>query len=126
MTGGKGFLSDAIHRFAADLNATQTKPLLWFPDAVLALPLIMLSHGEVEMGDQLDDPEPKRRLCSGSDVWLVRIPKHPSIKRGEQWLANLGWSTPPTLQVYAERDGTPVFEVLRFKGNRVACSGPHS
>jgi len=124
LTGGKGLLSDAIHHFAADLNATQSKPLLWFPDAVLALPLIMLSHGEVEMVDQLDDPEPRRRLCSGNDVWLVRIPGHPSARRGEQWLAILDWSTPPALQVYAQRDGTPVFEVLRFKGSRQACRAP--
>ncbi len=119
-TGGKGFLSDAIHRFAADVNATQHKPMLWFPDAVMALPLIMLTHGDVEMSDQIDDREPKRRLCAGKDVWLVRIPNHPSTPRGEAWLARLGW-TPPQVEVYRERDGTPVFEVARLVGKAGAC-----
>jgi hypothetical protein len=123
-TGGKGFLSDAILRFAADINATDPKPLLWFPDAVLALPLIMLTHGDVEMSDQLDDPEPRRRLCDGRDVWMVRIPRHASTERGERWLADLGWDAPPVTQVYAERTGPPVFEVLRFAGRRGACTTP--
>jgi hypothetical protein len=124
LTGGKGFLSDAIHRFASELNATEAKPFLWFPDAVMALPLIMLTNGQVEMSDQLDDREPRRRLCSGEDVWLVRIPNHASSPRGDQWLERLDWAPIPKPAVYAERDGTPVFEVVRLRGRPGACDPP--
>lgn len=120
-TGGRGLLSDAIHRLAADLDATHPKPLLWFPDAVLALPLIMLTHGEVEMSDQLEDPVPRRRLCAGEDVWMVRIPDHASAARGDLWRSRLQWPTAPEVRVYADRGGSVVFEVLRFAGKGGAC-----
>ena len=77
-TRGKGFLSDAIHRFAADLNAMPEKPFLWFPEPALALPLILLTRASIPMSDQLDDPEPRRLLCAGRDVAMVRIDGHAS------------------------------------------------
>lgn len=116
-TRGRGFLSDAIHRFAADLNAMPEKPFLWFPDAVLALPIILLTRATVPPTDQLDDPEPRRTLCAGRDVAMVRIKNHPSGARARDWQANLGWEA-PTTRPYAQADGTVIFEVLTYHGRR--------
>ena len=116
-THGRGFLSDAIHRFAADLNAMPEKPFLWFPDAVLALPVILLTNASVPLTDHMDDPEPRRTLCAGRDVAMVRIKDHPSEARAREWHANLGWDA-PTIRPYAQADGTVVFDVLTYHGRR--------
>jgi len=116
-TRGRGFLSDAIHRFAADLNAMPEKPFLWFPDAVLALPVIILTRASVPITDHMDDPEPRRTLCAGRDVAMVRIKDHPSEARAREWHANLGWDA-PTIRPYAQADGAVVFEVLTYHGRR--------
>jgi len=116
-TRGRGFQSDAIHRFAADLNAMPEKPFLWFPDAVIALPLIILTRGNVAMTDHLDDPEPRLTLCAGRNVAMVRIRSHPSEARADEWQANLGWNE-PEVRPYAQADGTVVFDVLTFAGRR--------
>ena len=116
-TRGRGFLSDAIHRFAADLNAMPEKPFLWFPDAVLALPVIVLTRASVPITDQMDDPEPRRTLCAGRDVAMVRIRDHPSEARAREWHANLGWDA-PTARPYAQADGTVIFDVLTYDGRR--------
>ena len=123
-TRGRGFLSDAIHRFAADLNAMPNKPFLWFPDAVLALPVIMLTHASVPMTDHLDDPEPRQALCAGRDVIMVRIPDHPSETRARQWQAQMAWDA-PSVKPYAQADGAVVFEALTLHGRRdgPGCAG---
>jgi hypothetical protein len=116
-TRGKGLLSDAIHRFAADLNAMPEKPFLWFPEPALALPLVMLTRASVPMSDQIDDPEPRRTLCAGRDVAMVRIDGHASAPRARQWQANLAWDA-PDVTAYAQADGRMVFEVDTFRGRR--------
>ncbi|MFO1316140.1 MAG: hypothetical protein U1F58_11110 [Burkholderiales bacterium] len=116
-TRGKGFLSDAIHRFADDLNAMPEKPFLWFPEPALALPLVMLTRASVPMSDQIDDPEPRRRLCEGRDVLMVRPERHFSEPRAREWQARLAWDS-PARKPYAQADGTVVFEVATFRGRR--------
>ncbi|MBK9117553.1 MAG: hypothetical protein IPM22_18570 [Betaproteobacteria bacterium] len=116
-TRGRGFLSDAIHRFADDLNAMPDKPFLWFPEPALALPLVMLTRAGVPMSDRIDDPEPRRRLCEGRDVLLVRPERHFSEPRAREWQAQLAWDEPER-KPYAQADGSVVFEVARFRGRR--------
>ena len=117
-TRGKGFLSDAIHRFADDLNAMPDKPFLWFPEPALALPLVMLTRAGVPMSDRIDDPEPRRRLCEGRDVLLVRPERHFSEPRAQEWLAKLAWDAPARREPYAQADGAVVFEVATLRGRR--------
>lgn len=123
-TRGKGFLSDAIHRFAADLNAMPEKPFLWFPEPALALPLILLTRATIPMSDQLDDPESRRLLCAGRNVAMVRIDGHASAWRGQQWRADLAWDAPEVAR-YAQADGQVVFQVDTFLGRRdgPGCTG---
>jgi len=116
-TRGKGFLSDVSHRFAADLNAMSEKPFLWFAEPSLALPIIMLTRATVPMTDQLDDPEPRRRLCAGRNVAMVWIDGHFTAPRAREWQTNLAWDEPERI-TYAQADGTVVFEVLTFRGRR--------
>ena len=116
-TRGKGFLSDTIHRFAADLNALPEKPFLWFAEPAIALPIIMLTRASVPMTDQLDDPEPRSTLCAGRNVAMVRVKGHPTEARAHEWQANLAWDE-PELTPYAQADGTVVFEVATFRGRR--------
>jgi hypothetical protein len=116
-TRGKGFLSDTIHRFAADLNALPEKPFLWFAEPAVALPIIMLTRASVPMTDQLDDPAPRRTLCAGRNVAMVRVKGHPTEARAREWQANLAWDE-PELTSYAQADGTLVFEVATFRGRR--------
>ena len=116
-TRGKGQLSDAIHRFAADLNAMPDKPFVWFAEPAPALPLTLLTRGAIAMGDHLDDPEPRRRLCASRDVMMVRIPAHFSEPRGREWQRGLEWD-PPVATAYTQADGRVVFEVLVYRGRR--------
>ncbi|MFO1323863.1 MAG: hypothetical protein U1F15_07340 [Burkholderiales bacterium] len=116
-TRGRGFLSDAIHRFADDLNAMERKPFLWFAEPALALPVIMITRAGIPVSDRIDDPDPRRALCSGRDVLMVRVPNHHSEPRGREWLAKLGWDA-PVVTPYAQADGAVVFEVLAFRGRR--------
>jgi hypothetical protein len=116
-TRGKGLLSDAIHRFADDLNAMPAKPFVWFAEPALALPLTLLTHGTIPMSDQIDDPEPRQALCAGRDVLMVHIPGHFSEPRAVEWQRKLRW-TEPRRDVYAQADGKVVFEVLRYRADR--------
>ncbi len=116
-TRGRGFLSDAIHRFAADLNTMERKPFLWFAEPALALPVIMLTRAGIPMTDHVDDPEPMLALCAGRDVLMVRVPGHHSEPKARAWLSNLAWDA-PVVTPYAQADGKLVFEVLTFRGRR--------
>ena len=116
-TRGKGFLSDAIHRFADDLNAMPEKPYVWFSEPALALPLSMLTRATVPMSDRIDDPEPRRRLCEERDVPMLRPERHFSAPRAREWQARRAWDE-PLRRAYAQADGVAASGVATFRGRR--------
>ena len=72
-TRGNGLFSDAINRFADDLNRAARKPSVFTPDWGLALPIVFLTHGDVPVDSIEDFGKAKHALCSGRDVALALI-----------------------------------------------------
>lgn len=117
-TRGIGLFSDAINRFADDVNAMRDKPLIVFPDWGLMLPVQFLTRGTVPL-TQFDDLDKARlALCSGRDVGVALINGDRAARTGE-WQRNLAW-TPPTVVSYRQADGKVVFDYLTFRGDRNA------
>ena len=111
-TGGVGLMSDAIDRFAMDLNVREKKPAVLFPDWGLALPIIFLTKGSVEAVDAMSVDDARQRLCAGTDFELAVLKDREA--RRNRWMDDLGYPAPPQVTSYRQRDGTVVFEVIHF------------
>jgi hypothetical protein len=115
-TGGVGLMSDAINRFAADLNAMPNKPLIFFPDWGLAFPTVFLTRGTVAMEDTERFDYARQRLCEGQDVEVALI-RNPDIRR-DKWTRLLGWDE-PEVKHYRQRDGKIVFDRIRYHAGAI-------
>ena len=113
-TRGSGLYSDAINRLAEDLDGTQRKPFVYFPDWGLSMPVAFLTGGRVGMDSLEDYAEARRKLCEGRDVALAVVTGNRRA-RIEAWREQLRWDA-PTIQVYRQGDGIEVFEVASFTG----------
>jgi hypothetical protein len=119
-TRGVGLYSDAVNRLAADLNALDRKPFVYFPDWGLSMPVAFLTRGTVG-GDSIEDfAAARRRLCSGQDVALAVIDGNHRA-RIVAWQQRLHWATPAIVE-YRQGDGTVVFELATFRGQTGAAS----
>ncbi len=106
-TGGVKLMSDAINRFAADLNATPRKPFAFFPDWGLALPVEFLTRGNIGMDTQPDFKRARAILCAGQDVGVALIEDRAA--RRATWTRELE-AEPSAVIPYRQRDGTVVFD----------------
>jgi hypothetical protein len=124
-TRGTGYFSDAINRFAADLNALQAKPFLYIPDWGLSMPVAFLTRGTVGMDSVVNLPLARRMLCDGRNVAFAVITGERTA-RIERWRQELRWGA-PAVTPYAQADGKIVFELATFAGQRdaPACGEPH-
>ena len=122
-TRGVGLYSDAINRLAADLDANTRKPFVYFPDWGLLMPVAFLTGGRVGMDSLEDYAAARRRLCAGRDV-AVAIITGDRTARIAAWQASLAWDA-PAIAPYQQADGTTVFVVATFRGNRqgTGCAG---
>ena len=111
-TGGVGLFSDAINRFADDLNNSPVKPLVVMPDWGLALPVTMLTAGTVATLEMVDVASVTRALCAGRDVTIALI-SGDRTARIARWQQELGWSA-PIVKHYRQRDDTIVFDTVTF------------
>ena len=121
-TRGVGLYSDAINRLAADLNALERKPFVYFPDWGLAMPVAFLTRGTVGMDSIEDYAAARRMLCSGRDV-AVAVIDADRRARIAAWQQRLQWAA-PTIVEYRQGNGTVVFELATFRGQNsaAACS----
>jgi hypothetical protein len=113
---GAGLYSDAINRLAADLDADPRKPVVYFPDWGLFMPVVFLTGGRVATDTMLDVAGARRTLCAGRDV-AVALVTGDRAARAAEWRGKLAWDA-PTLAPYAQADGKVIFEVARFTGRR--------
>jgi hypothetical protein len=111
-TGGVGLYSDAVNRLATDVGALPTRPLVYFPDWGLSLPVILISGGTVPASAVVDAAEARRRLCSGRDVAIAIVGAEGSA-RFASWARDFGWSL-PRVTTYAQRDGAVVAQLGLF------------
>jgi hypothetical protein len=117
-TRGVGLMSDAINRFAADLNGVTPKPFLFLADWGLSIPVVFLTRGSVGMSSDEDFALGREMICSGRDVavalvngdWPVRI---------AQWRRELQVDE-RSVKAYDEASGKTVFLVVTFSGNPTA------
>ena len=113
-TRGVGLMSDAINRFAADINAQPHKRWFVFPDWGLALPIAFLTRGSVGITSGDDTAQARSRLCAGTDVAVALIDGDRAARR-DDWTRRLGWDAPDVVR-YAQADGKVVFDVLGYRG----------
>jgi hypothetical protein len=113
-TRGVGLFSDAINRLAADLNAVERKPFVYFPDWGLSMPVAFLTRGTVGMDSNEDFAAARRMLCSGRDVALALI-NDDRRARIAAWQQRLRWAAPAIVE-YRQGNGTIVFELATFRG----------
>lgn len=119
-TRGVGLYSDAINRFAKDLDADPRKPFVYFPDWGLSMPVAFLTRGRVGM-DTVENPQSARHmLCHGRNVAVALVGPDRDA-RFAQWQEKLAWS-PPARTPYAQADGTVVFELGVFTADASAPS----
>jgi len=112
-TGGVGLYSDAVNRLAADVAALPAKPLVYFPDWGLALPVILISGGSVPASAFVDAEEARRRLCGGRDIAIAIVGDDRS-GRFASWARDFDWG-PPRVTTYAQRDGAMVAQLGIFR-----------
>ena len=113
-TRGVGLMSDAINRFAADINAERHKRSYLFPDWGLALPTAFLTRGSVGITSGEDIAQVRSLLCAGHDVAVALIDGDRAA-RSDDWTRRLGWDAPDVVH-YAQGDGKIVFDVLGYRG----------
>jgi hypothetical protein len=107
-TGGVGLYSDAIDHLAVELAALSPKPLVYFPDWGLSMPVILITGGTVPASAILDPVDARRRLCHGQDVAIAIVGGDGS--RFASWTREFQW-TPPRVIPYAQRDGAVVAQL---------------
>jgi hypothetical protein len=113
-TRGVGLMSDAINRFAADINADSRERWYVFPDWGLALPVAFLTRGSVGITPGDDVTQARSRLCTGHDVAVALVEGDRTARRNE-WTGRLGWDAPDVVH-YTQGDGKVVFDVLGYRG----------
>ncbi len=119
-TRGVGLYSDAINRFARDLDTDSRKPFMFFPDWGLSMPVAFLTRGRVGM-DTVDNYESARhRLCHGQNVGVALVGPDRDA-RFAHWQEELRW-VPPARTPYAQGDGKVVFELGVFVADPQAAS----
>ena len=92
-TRGVGLMSDAINRFAADINARARKPWFFFPDWGVALPVAFLTRGTVGMTAGDDPASARSMLCEGRDVAVALI-SGDRVARRDDWTRRIAWNAP--------------------------------
>ena len=115
---GVGLYSDAINRMAADLDADPRRPVVYFPDWGLFMPVVFLTGGRVATDTTGNVASLRKTLCAGRDV-AVAFVTGDRVARIREWRDKLAWDA-PGITPYAQADGKLLFEVARFRGRRGA------
>jgi hypothetical protein len=111
ITGGSNMLSDAITRFAS--MARGDDALYITPDWGVAMPLVMLTRGEVRVHVNFSTDRIEQELCRGRDVVVASLGADAAVRSQERAAAVPGRSA--AAETLYQRDGTtPVIHVLRW------------
>lgn len=118
-TRGIELYSDAINRLAADLNARERKPFVYFFDWGLSMPIAFLTRGTIGLNTLEDFAAARRMLCAGRDVAFAVITGDRRA-RVAAWQQRLQWDA-PAITEYRQGDGKVVFELATFRGQADAA-----
>lgn len=118
-TRGVGLMSDAINRFANDLNGMASKPFLFLADWGLAIPVAFLTRGTVGMETNEDFALGRKLICSGRDV-AVALVNGDRPARIAQWRRELQGEE-RAVKAYNEAGGKAVFLLVTFSGEPTAA-----
>jgi hypothetical protein len=118
-TRGVGLMSDAINRFANDLNGTASKPFLFLADWGLSIPVAFLTRGTVGMATDEDFALARKTICSGRDV-AVALVNGDWPARVAQWRSELQVDE-RAMKSYDEAGGKSVFLLVTFSGDATAA-----
>lgn len=113
---GTGLYSDAINRLAADLDADPRKPVVYFQDWGLFMPVVFLTGGRVATETVEDFAIARKTLCSGRDVAVPFITGDRAA-RIAGWRDKLAWDA-PDVKPYLQADGKVLLELATFRGRR--------
>ena len=113
-THGVGLMSDAINHLAEDLARMPRAPFVYFPDWGLAMPVALMTDGRVGMDSIENFDAARQMLCAGKDVGVALMTGDRAARR-EQWRAALRWSE-PDVTTYRQHDGTPLIDLVVFRG----------
>ena len=117
-TRGVGLMSDAINRFASDLNGMASKPFLFLADWGLSIPVAFLTRGTIGMATDEDFALGRQMICSGRDV-AVALVNGDWPARIAQWRRELQVDE-RSVKSYDEASGKGVFLLVTFSGNATA------
>ncbi|MGH6824170.1 MAG: hypothetical protein ACREC7_00470 [Methyloceanibacter sp.] len=111
-TGGVGFMSDAINRFAEDAIPRASESVYMLPEIGLQQQTLMITRGRATLISHEDVGLLHRRFCEGKDVAIAYLPKADD-DRARRWIKDFNEGEPEQT-VYSERTGREVIGVLRW------------
>jgi hypothetical protein len=112
-TGGVGYYSDAIDRFATDSLSVKDPTFYLFPDWGVFMSFVMLTHGTLPYGFDFDEKSVRSLLCNGRDV-AVALVLGRKLERQRAWTDALDWAE-PIVSTYRQRNGPDVLTIARWK-----------
>jgi hypothetical protein len=120
-TGGTGLYSDAINRFAADINANHRSAIHFMPDWGIWMPTVFLTGGKVDIVGDENFKHARWLLCQNREARWVFVEGNRK-ERIESVTTRLDWD-PPEVTSWRQRDGKVVFDVATFMPSRPSESG---
>ena len=134
-SGGVGFSSDAIVKYAKNSIRDDTNALRFFPDWGVFTSFVMITNGArpIIIGDISDTSIPikaKNELCAGKNFEVVEVLHNKPLDQKvmfDNWVSKFEWPG-PVIKYYKQRDGVPILKVIRWSANdgsaRQLCNVP--
>ncbi|MBO9663261.1 hypothetical protein [Dokdonella sp.] len=120
-SGGAQLYSDAIDRFAADMQQNDPDATVYLPDWGFVMPIMFMTRARLAQFEWVDPMRMRRELCEGKPQVVV----FSRTGNGEKFhfIADLAGREPGPITTWTQRDGTPVFESMRLSPRE--CSTLH-
>lgn len=111
-TGGVGYYSDAIDRFATHVARRDPDATVYLPDWGFVMPFTFLTHARVAQVDSVDPVRIRRESCAGKPQIVVFIGASGAAKI--DLVRQFARQSEPEITQWSQRDGKPVFQSARF------------
>ena len=111
-TGGVGYYSDAIDRFAMHVAKHEPEATVYLPDWGYVMPFTFLTHARVAQIDSVDPVRMRREACAGKPQIVVFT--GPANAAKIALVKQFARLSEPVITQWSQRDGKPVFQSARF------------
>ena len=111
-SGGAGFYSDAIDRFAMHVVKHAPDATVYFPDWGYVMPFTFLTRARVAQIDSVDPLRIRREACAGKPQIVVFTGSANAAKF--DLVRELAEQPDPSITQWSQRDGVPVFQSAYF------------